>query len=223
MRVENKKTIKVDELADLVIGRGGATWSALWQIFYYTRLFKYVHRKQFPKIKVFYNKITTDRNLRKLCELGYFKSCRDHVYCATNKVLPILEEAGYPVAVLPKEPIGNGDINELNNTEIFIQLTKLDYFYVLLFPQFEYLIPDALLLQLDSKKRRYKLTFIEVESKKPNWENYIDQKKQNYLKLSTELHFYKKWIEYCQLLKIPIPKTTDFRFTYQIYKINETN
>jgi len=221
MIIDLKKTVKVDELSELVKKRGGATWSALWQIFYYTRLFKYIHRKQYPQIKIFYNKITTDRNLRKLCDLGYFKSTNDHVYSATNKVLPILEAAGFPIKILPAEPVGNGDFNELNNTEVFIQLTKLESFYTLLFPHFDYLIPDALLVQLDPLNKRYKLTFVEVENKKPNWENYIDQKKQNYLKLSTELNFYKKWIEYCQLLKIPIPKITDFRFTYQIFKINE--
>ncbi len=86
MKIEYKKTVKVDELAHLIPTKAGATFSQLWQVFYYTRLFKYVHRSQYPKIKVSYNKICTDRNLLKLCELGYLTSPQKDIYCATNKV-----------------------------------------------------------------------------------------------------------------------------------------
>lgn len=218
MRIEHTNTVKVDELADLIPRKAGATWSSLWQIFFYTRLFKYVHRKQYPTIKKSFNKITTDKNLKKLCDRGYLKCTSNHVYCATNKVLPILKEAGYSIDILPKEPVGKGDVNELNNTKVFIHLTKIDHFHTLLFPQFRYLIPDALMVQLDRANKKYKLTFIEVEQKKPKWEEYIENKKTNYTRLSKDLLFYDTWLSYCTKLDLPKPELNSVKFSYLIFK-----
>jgi hypothetical protein len=213
LQIEYKKIVKVDELAQLIPFRAGATFSQLWQVFYYTRLFKYMHRKYYPQIKTAFNKICTDKNLKILCDLGYFKNPQKDIYRATNKVLPILKEAGFPVNVLPDEPVGNGDINELNNTESFIKLIKLPYFYTLLYPNFRYLIPDALMVQNNVEMKKYKLTFIEIESKKPDWENYIKLKQENYFRLSKDFLVYKKWCEYCELLKIEKPQLNDFKFS----------
>jgi len=218
VKIEQKKIVKVDDLAPLIPFKAGATFSQLWQVFYYTRLFKYVHRRHYPKIKVSYNKICTDRNLRKLCELGYFKSPQKDVYCATNKVFPILEETDeFPVKLLPNETEGIGGINELNNTDVFVKLTKLPHFYTLLYPDFGYLIPDALLVQLDSENRKCKLTFIEVEAKKPDWENYIENKKDNYFKLAHDVKAYTYWVDCCSKLNIRIPDISKFRFNVSFY------
>lgn len=218
MIVEFKKVVKVDELAHLVPHKAGATFSQLWQIFYYTRMFKYVHYNHYYQIKKSFNKICTRDKLNELCRLGYLKSPRPDVFCATDKVLPILEEAGFIAETLPAEPVGQGDINELNNTEVFISLLKQQYFYTLLFPNFGYLIPDALMVLLDQENRKYKLTFIEVEAKKPDWELYIENKKKNYLKLAKDIQFYEKWKEYCELLKLPKPDM-NIKFNYQICKL----
>jgi hypothetical protein len=214
VKIEQKKIVKVDELAPLIPFKAGATFSQLWQVFYYTRLFKYVHRKHYPKIKVSYNKICTDRNLRKLCELGYFKSPQEDVYCATNKVLPILEETEeFPVEVLPKESEGIGSINELNNTGVFVEAARLETFYTLLFHDFDYIIPDALMVELDKKNRRYKLTFLEMEAQKPDWINYLEAKRDNYLKLARDFQFYKYWSSVCNTLELPEPDILDLKFS----------
>lgn len=216
MDLELQRIVKVDELADLVPREAGATWSALWQVFYYTRLLKYVHRRHYPEIKKSFNKICTDRKLLKLCELGYFKSPQKDIYCATNKVLPILHEAGYITDLLPPEPQGKGDINELNNTRVFISLMKQKYFYTFLYPNFGYLIPDALMVLLDKERRRYKLIFIEVERKKPDWEQWIDNKKSNFLRLANDYNIYLKWKEYCKFLNFPVPNISNFKFVFRI-------
>lgn len=220
MNIEYKKVVKVDELAELVPRKAGATWSSLWQIFYYTRLFKYVHRSHYPKIKVLYNKVCTDRNLHKLCYLGYFHSPQSNIYCATNKVLPILKEAGFITTTLPSFPQGKGDINELHNTEVFIEVVKLPNFFTLLFPQFKitpdsspYLIPDALLVENDKINQRYKLTFLEIEAKKPDWERYIEKKRVNYIKLAKDINFYNYWKNTCVFLNIPNPTVTNLKFS----------
>lgn len=217
MRIEHKKVVKVDELAHLVPTKAGATFSQLWQIFYYTRLFKYVSYEHYQQIKPAYKKIATFKNLQELCHLGYLFSPQHEVYCATDKVLPILQAAGYNTALLPSKPTGTGNINELNNTDVFVRLCKLEHFYILLFPQFGYIIPDALLVELDKDNRRYKLTFIEVEAKKPNWEDYIEVKRGNYLKLSQDIAVYNEWKRCCEKLSLPVPAVDDFCFTVSFY------
>ena len=168
-------------------------------------------------IKPAYKKIATYKNLQELCHLDYLFSPGHEVYCATDKVLPILQAAGYNTALLPSKPTGTGNINELNNTDVFIRLTKSEHFYVLLYPQFGYIIPDALLVQLDKDNRRYKLTFIEVEAKKPNWEDYIEVKRGNYLKLSQDIEVYNEWKRCCVKLLLPVPAVNDFCFSVSFY------
>ncbi|MBZ0201576.1 MAG: hypothetical protein K8I03_01015 [Ignavibacteria bacterium] len=217
MRIEQKKTIKVDELAEFVPRKAGATWSALWQIFYYTRLFKYVHKKHYPKIKKSFDKICTHDKLQKMCSLGYLRSPQRDIYCATDKVLPILRETGFKTEILPSQPIGKGDINELNNTDIFVKLTKLEHFYALVYPNFGYIIPDALMIQLDSKSKKYKLTFIEVEAQKPNWSEYVEKKRENYHKLSRDIRVFEYWKNICEKLTIKPPDIKDLSFTVSFY------
>lgn len=217
MRIEQKKTVMVDELAGLIPRKAGATWNALWQIFYYTRLFKYVHKKHYPKIKKSFDKICTHDKLQKLCSLGYLKSPQRDIYCAKDKVLPILKETGFPISILPNEPIGKGDINELNNTDVFVQLTKLEHFYSLTFPNFGYVIPDALMIQMDKENRKYKLTFIEVEAQKPNWNEYIEKKRDNYLRLAKDITVFNYWQEICNKLNIKPQTTDEFCFTVSFY------
>lgn len=177
MQVEQYRAIKIKELEYIVPTKAGATFSQLWQIFYYTRMFKYISYRNFTQIKTSYNKICTYDKLHALCELGYFKSPQRAVYCATNKVLPILQEAGYPTELLPAEATGFGDINELNNTDVFVKTVKLPHFKILIYPRFNNLIPDALLVQLDEKTRKYKLTFLEIEASKSKWHDYLLNKK----------------------------------------------
>lgn len=217
MKVEYKKVVKSDELAHLIPTKHGATFSQLWQIFYYTRLFKYVRYEHYQLIKPAYKKIATFRNLEELCQRGYLFSPQHEVYCATDKVLPILQAAGFNTELLPQKPKGSGDVNELNNTDVFVKLIKLEHFYTLLYPQFDYIIPDALLVQLDKANSLYKLTFIEVESKKPKWEEYLESKKTNYLKLAQDIRVYREWEKYCTKLSLPVPNINEFCFTVSFY------
>lgn len=220
MRIEHKKVVKVDELAHLIPTKAGATFSQLWQVFYYTRLLKYVTYDHYIHIKRSFNKICTYKKLQELCRLGYLKSPRHEVYCATDKVLPILKEAGFITETLPAQPTGTGDINEINNTTVFIQALKLEYFYTLLYPQFRempdsspYLIPDALLIQKDLENKLYKLTFLEVELKKPDWDNYLENKRDNYLRLAKDINFYHYWASVCPLLGFPPPDVSTLGFS----------
>lgn len=216
MHIINQKTIKVDELASLVPTKSGATFAQLWQIFHYTRMFKYMNHSHYGLIKPAYKKICTQKNLLKLCSLGYFKSPALDIYCATNKVLPILKQTELNTEILPNEPTGLGDINEINNTDVFVQATKLPHFNSLLFPHFQFLIPDALLVQIDVNTQKYKLTFLEIEAHKPKWVQYIHDKKENYIKLASTNQFYEYWSTTAPKLHLPVPKIEDLGFTVAI-------
>lgn len=213
MSIEQKKTVKVDELAQVISFKGGATFSQLWQIFFYTRLFKYMHKSHYVRIKKAYNKICRKRIFTSLCDLGYLKSPQPNIYCATDKVLPILKEAGFPISILPPETRGSGDINELHNSEVFVSLTKLPYFHTILYPPFKHVIPDALLVELDAQNRRYKLTFIEVEAYKPKWSDYLEDKRNKYLHLASITDFYSYWKETAPKLELPVPPLDKFSFS----------
>lgn len=168
-------------------------------------------------VKSPFYKVTADWKLKELCERGYLFSPSKDVYCAKNKVLPILHKAGY-LMVLPDEPTGKGDINEINNTEVFIKLSKQENFFTLLYPNFTYIIPDALLVE--KRDDKYRLTCLEIEAKKPKWKEYIDDKIGKYEKLSTDIQFYDWWVIQCYKLGFKKPTKEEFKFTYKIIKNN---
>lgn len=116
-----------------------------------------------------------------------------------------------PFSLLPKLPGGSGDINEINNTEAFTQAVNLPDYYALLYPHFGYIIPDALLVRKNGN--RYKLDFLEIEAKKPNWDEYLEDKRLSYLKLASSKEVYLKWCDYCELLNWDKPSIIDFNFS----------
>lgn len=210
---KNLKLVKVPELEPILNRPAGAGWSLLWHMFFYTRMLKYIHQKQFKQINIAFNKLATKEKLNKLCELGYFREVKPQVYIATSKIIPILKQAGFPVAILPDQSTGKGEINEMNNTEVLIQATKLDHFYSLLYFDFSYLRPDALLVLFDRNLNQYKLTFIEVEAKKPNWKSYIITKKDKYIRLAKDKLIYDYWVQTAPKLQLPVPQSCDFKFS----------
>ena len=122
-----------------------------------------------------------------------------------------LAAAGYETSLFPTEPVGKGDINELANTDAFIQALNLPNFRALLFPNFKYLIPDALLVISDLD--RYKLLFLEIENKKPNWDEHLIGKKSKYERLGSDIAIYKYWLLCTSILKIRKPKVELFKFS----------
>jgi hypothetical protein len=106
-----------------------------------------------------------------------------------------------------------GSINEINNTEVFLQATKQENFFTLLYCDFGYIIPDSLMVQVDREAKRFKLTFLEIEAKKPDWSNYIENKRCNYLKLAKDIHFFNYWHKMCSLLDLPKPNIESLTFS----------
>lgn len=209
-----------DDIKDefrFLLPKGNASFELIWSMLYDIRLLKYVRQSDLKLINNEYTKICSKDKLKSLSELGYLRTVDDEIYIATNKVFPILKSSGRNIALLPKTIVGHGDINELNNTEVFIKAMKLPYFHHLFYPRFPvekpYIIPDALLVLFDQVSNCYKLTFLEIEAGKANWDEYLENKHQNYLTLSSDIIVYNYWVNCCQLLNWTKPDINDFKFS----------
>ena len=199
---------------DIIPLNSGGSFKLLFDMFYHIRLLKYVRQSDLKLINPRYSKICATKKLNKLVELEYLENTYEDVYSATDKVLPKLKKNGYNIKILPKESKGKGEINQLNNTEVFIQALKLPDYKTLLYPNFDYIEPDALLVR--AKDNAYKLEFLEVEASKPNWESWLENKRINYLKLASDKEAYKYWKIQCSYLNLTVPDIKDFKFSVSI-------
>lgn len=211
MLPREKTILVIDELKPLL--SGGATFQSIYRLLYFTRLFKYIPHTYYKNFKDDFSKIATKSKLKMLCELGYLKEVRLKVFIATQMSVDLVKQAGFFVKYLPKLPEGEGKQNALNNTKIFIQATHLEGYKQIFFPDFPNigLEPDGLLFQMIDNK--YRLVFLEIENGKPDWENYINRKKEKYLLLSKDLVFYNYWKRVCKDIELPIPTTEQFKFS----------
>ena len=205
------------------------SYKLVWDLLYKTRLLKYVHHEQYPTIRKTLNKVSAEWKLKLLCKEGYLEECeKAKVFVATDQILPVLKELKeYNTNLLPKnKPTGKGDINEILNTEAFIQAVKLPDFYTLLYPtefrESHNLIPDALLVLKSKEEKKYKLVFLEVEAKKPNWIEKLVGKRENYVLLSKDYRFYDYWKTVSEKIELPMPDISQLKFSvYFICSIKE--
>lgn len=194
--------------------KSGASLQDCYRLFYHIALFKYSTSDQLKQTHKTSFKVATEEKLKSFSEFGYI-NYNGKVAIPSSLTFKILnnvkiEHTPIDITLLPNKPEGYGDINELSNTEVFLKLIKEEYFYSLLYPSFGYLIPDALLVR--KRNDSYRLEFIEIEKPKTNWKNYLETKRQNYLKLSQEKEVYDYWTEIAPKLKLPIPGIDKFKF-----------
>lgn len=202
-----------DLLKDIIPLSGGGSYKLLWDMLYHIRLLKYVRQSDLKLINPRYSKICAVNKLDKLIEIGWLSNPSSDIYVANDALIPILKDNGYQIKTLPKV-VGYGGDNELNNTSVFIKALKLPDFKALLFPSFEYIRPDALLVR--AVDNRYKLEFLEIEVDKPDWINWIENKRVNYLKLAQDRQVYAYWKSVCSYLDLAVPDEKDFKFSVSI-------
>ena len=202
------------EFQDIIPLESGGSFKLLFDMLYHIRLLKYVRQSQLKLINPRYSKICATKKLNKLVDKEYLENTYQDVYIATDKVMPKLYKAGYNTKLLPKEIKGDGKENELNNTEVFIQALKLPDYKALLYPGFGYIRPDALLVRV--KDNSYKLEFLEVEASKSNWNDWLENKRINYLKLAGDKQVYSYWKTQCSYLKLPVIDIKYFKFSVSI-------
>jgi len=197
------------------IHKNGVPWSAFYRVLYYTRLFRYIHKNQYERImdengKKLDHRAINGKALDFMMEKEYLTKRSPEVYCGTNKCNTPLQRVGVGdliPAVPDKDAMGKSNV--LNNTDVYIQALRVPDFYALLFHDFGYLEPDAILVQ--KREEKYKVTMLEVEAskKKPDW---FDIKKENYLRLAKDMYCYEVWVEKARILDLRIPTLEEFKF-----------
>lgn len=220
MLVNQLKEAEQDLLAIQQKSRTNKSLKATYEMLYNTRMLKYVRKDQFIKIRKTYGRFTSQKNLDFLCEKGWLEERMKSVYSTADKTLPVLKAQGFNTDILPRTISGKGMINEIQNTESFIQVMNMEHFKALLYPKFGeqnvWLKPDALLVLHDVENKKYKLTFLEVEAKKSDWNNYIERKREKYLRLACDIEFYNTWLILAKKLGFPQPEISALKFSVRI-------
>lgn len=201
----------------------GRSYALAWQMLYYVKLLRYVTNPHLKTINPRFSQICATEKLDTLCDLGYLRQGFTGVYISTPKTTEVLKLAGYKSALLPEDREGSGGVNELLITEALIKLLpvlhsikwKSHTQHALFYPQFPkeepYIKPDAMIVI--GGEGRYKIEFVEVEAKKPYWEERLMEKERNYRRLAQDEAVYKYWCNLCKPLGLPKPDIRDFCFS----------
>lgn len=194
----------------------GTSWARLFQTLYYVHLLRYSDRKTLQDFTG--TQIATKPKMNKLVELGYLKK-ENNIFSSTQKTFDLLKNVGYNFNLLPAVAEGKGaefytqvEIAKLLKhplclTRKFDDLYEKAFFY----PNFGYVIPDGLMILRDGSK--YELNFVEVERKKPNWAEYLEDKRQKYRRLAKDEIVWKYWQIIAPFIALKCPPVNDFRFS----------
>lgn len=185
----------------------GGSWDGVFDALYKALLLRYFKPSHLQAVVQYPSKYASKKKLNLQVELGYLQA-RDGIFTATNKALETLTLYGYKRPLLPTPPRGRGQ--ELYNTDVFVQALNLSDYFILLFPDFEYLKPDALLVR--GTPECYKLEFLEVEASKTYWEKHLQKKKENYERLAKDEIVYRYWLHRANMLGMYQPKREEFCF-----------
>ena len=189
----------------------GASFNLLFSTLYYAHLLRYSTTDLLKQLTGSV-KIATRSKMQTLVELGYLNR-NDKVFKTTAKTLDLLEKQGYNRRLLPRPVEGWGA--ELYNSEAICKLLQHKNYRSFLYPHFQYVIPDGLLVLQDGD--RYQLNFIEVEADKANHQEYLENKRQGYERLARDPIVFKYWQGIAPHLNLPCPKIEDFRFGVWCY------
>ena len=202
-------------------GKTIRSYQQFFKLYYYIRLLKYSTQSQLRSIKFSgVSKVATRDIIHQCVKFGHISTAdKNGIVFVPNEVTDQIvkkvnyNDAGY-IKVFANLPAGTETSNEIKNTEVFIQALKADYFYFILFPDFNYVRPDALIIL--KNESMYKLIFVEVETEQSNWQNRLDRMRENYLRLCKDKLVYDFWKQTATLLNLPIPDINDFKFSVKI-------
>jgi hypothetical protein len=173
-----------DKYPDLNDLTKGSSFKQLFDFFYFAYICRYTTKEH---LNAFNNKLGTPKKLKWLTDNGYLTF--NKVYSITEQTHKILKDQSYYTLV--KIPVNNFTAHSLLITDFLLKEFKRQDFYTALFPHFSFLIPDALIIY--KKENAYKLVFLEIEEEKPNWHDYLNQKRDKYQILAKDKSIYEKW------------------------------
>lgn len=195
----------------------GSSYRQLFDMLYTLALVRYATPEHLRAVNF---KLGTTGKLGKIVELGYMSFTGGIFYMITDKALVLLEKHGYNTKIIKRKLTGEMKAHQAVITSVILDIMKDQHFFTVFYPQFKhegeqaaFLIPDAAVVYNDGDKA--KLVFLEVElSDKPK--NYLDNKRQNYLQLSSLYWVYDKWWKsYAQKLGLGMCEPKDFCFSSQ--------
>lgn len=199
-----------EELQPLCSLGSGGSWQLMVDMLYHIRLVRYATQSQIKQINPRYEKICGKKKLEQLVELGMLAGA----YRATPKTTKLLKAMGVNIILLQPEPTGDGGVDSILKTDVFIQALKLPNFKALLFPRFPkdtpYIIPDALLVLAEDN--RYQLNFLEIETDKFYHDDYLENKRHNYERLGKDDQVYRYWENMSGYLGLKKPNKELFKF-----------
>lgn len=194
------------------------SYQQFFRLYYFIRLLKYSTQKQLRLLEFSgVSKVATKDVLDELVKIGHINTAgkSGNVFIANETTDNIVNTVSFNeenyFKVFANLPRGIETSNDIKNTEIFIQALKLKNYHFLLFPDFDYLRPDALLVLKEEK--RYKLSFLEIETEQSNWESRLEKMRTNYRKLSNDMLVYEYWKKMADYLQLAIPEIDDFKFS----------
>ena len=200
-----------DKYPDLEDVQAGSTWVKLFNFIYAIASLRYSTQKQLNKVS---SQFGTPKKLEKLRKRDYLTAIRNSdVYVITKKTRQLLKDEGYKTDILQADFNGINLNHQLKITDCLVSLIREDDHYALFYPNFTYLIPDFCLI----KKRddAYKIIFGEVEEEKPNWTDYLNEKREKYNRLAKDRDIYLKWWKvYCE--KLGLPYCTEEQFCFSV-------
>lgn len=212
--------------------RKGATWQNVYDTFWHIATVRYATyellKQAFPKDKmvrgkkaIWCEKCVTPKKLDYLVEKKFLTRTADGVLTATARAVEFLDVySDYNTAII-KPAQGQGGRDMVYNTSIFLEALWRDDFFALFYPDDirqnpkddqPFLRPDAALILRQGDQA--KLVFLEVERKKPDWENHIQGKRRKYeIMAEREETWSVWWRRWCDKLKFKHCAISDFGFS----------
>ena len=227
-----------DELRSI---RKGYTWRDLFVLLWHVATVRYVIpselKKHFPDA-LWRKKCGTAGKLDLFASVGLLNKSEIGVYRATQMTINFLEselrireeelstkgesqkwreeELRYNPDIISLGK-GTGQRDTLSNTEVFLEAIQRRDFFALFYDCFSdkkgspWLTPDGIMLM--RRKGRLGLVFLEIEKKKPEWKDHLEEKRLKYEALAYREWLWSHWWKNkCRLLKIKQCDKEEFGF-----------
>jgi hypothetical protein len=188
----------------------GSTYKKLFDWLYKAAQLRYTTKDHLNRLN---HQFGTKKKIQSLIEAGFLTAINSNqVFVITDKTRQALKDEGYNTKILQKEFNGSSVEHELKIVDALFETTLANpELHAIFYYDFGYVRPDAIVVL--KKPGAYKIVFLEVEEKKDQWENYLQNKKNNYCRLAEDKDIYEKWWKvWSDKLNLPYPKKEDFCF-----------
>jgi hypothetical protein len=209
-----KYDVMKKHLEEVAKGNSGLSFAQVARLLWFARQVKYFTREQIKMFPTGFPKYRSKDKIDKLVALGLLEE-NNGIYKTTNEVVELLQTAQLPVEILVSNIEGKGTEENINNTDVFLDCLQREEHNGLFFPDFGYLRPDAVWIvsKIENNLLKYRILFLEVEKKKGNWKEYLQNKRDNYIRLASDYQVYAWWEETVKKIKFPLCKPEEFCFS----------